>query len=115
MRKRGGEVGSLSDVEHGLARAFTEVIGGFITSFALRSVLVGFANSGFLGSSWLALFDLVSVAGTFSLLRVMNFWKTPYLMGWIIGVGLLLQTGLLGSLEILIYLVVPVLVLLARI
>lgn len=105
----------MSDVEHGLLRAFTEIIVGSITSFALRSVLVGFMNSGFLGSSWLTLFDLVSVASIFAFMRMMDFWKTPYLIGWIIGVGFLLQTALLGPLEILIYLVVPVLILLARI
>jgi hypothetical protein len=44
----------------------------------------------------------------------MKYWGTSYLLGWLVGLLLMSQTGLVGTLELLIYFAVPILYLIIR-
>ena len=96
--------------EHGLKRAITEIVGGFITS----AIISAFVKSGILDPSFILLFHLLNVIFIISLLLKMKYWGTSYLLGWLFGLLLMSQTGLVGTLELLIYFAVPIIYLIIR-
>lgn len=96
--------------EHGLARAITEILGGFITS----TILSAFVSSGILDPSSLLLFHLLNAILIVSLLLKMKYWGTSYLLGWLFGLLLMSQTGLVGTSEFLIYGTVPIIYIIIR-
>jgi len=97
--------------EYGLRRALMEVVGGLITS----SVLLAFRNSGLLSPSYFLLFDLASIAGMVLLIFAMPYWGTTYLLGWLTGLGLMFNYGLMGTLEFVAYLLFGLAILAMRI
>ena len=99
----------MNRLEHGLKRAFEEVIGGFVTS----AIVYAIASSGLLSPAYLLLFGLINVIGTVTLVYAMPYWGTTYLIGWLFGVGMLLQSGLIG-IEAILYIGIPLLYLILR-
>jgi len=96
--------------EHGLKRAITEIVGGFITS----AIISAFVKSEILDPSFILLFHLLNVILILSLLLKMKYWGTSYLLGWLFGLLLMSQTGLIGTLELLIYFAVPIIYIIIR-
>ena len=101
----------MNGFEYGFKRAFVEIIGGIVTSI----IVTAFTNSGLLDPSYVLLFNLLNVFGIIMLLLVMPYWGITYLMGWLFGLFILLQSGLIGILEFVIYLVVSLAILIIRI
>ena len=96
---------------YGIRRAITEVVSGIVTS----GILIAFVDSGLLDPFYTFLFNLLNMAGTASLILMMPFWGTTYLLGWMFGLVIMLDCGLVGILELMLYLIVPVSILILRI
>ena len=97
--------------KYGTKRAIGEIISGFVTSI----IVDAFASSGLLPPSYVFLFGLINVLGTITLILTMPVWGITYLFGWMIGVYLMFQSGLIGILESILYLGIPIAILLFRI
>ena len=91
----------------GLERAIGEVIGGFITYAFFMSFVESGAISPFL-------FALLSIIGILVLIKKMPYWSTAYLIGWVIGLLIFIQSGLIGFIELLILIGMPLIILLKR-
>lgn len=101
----------MSTFGYGARRAIAEVVGGIVTS----AMVVAFINSGLLDPSYILLFHLMNLAGIFTLILAMPFWGTTYLLGWLFGLWIMSQSGLVGILELLIYLGASLAILIIRI
>jgi len=101
----------MSAFGYGIRRATAEVVGGIITS----SILIAFVNSGLLDPSYKLLFSLLNVVGVITLILAMPYWGTTYLLGWFFGLWIMFSSGLVGILELLVYLGVPLAILIIRI
>lgn len=100
----------MSAFGYGARRAIAEVVGGIVTS----SIVIAFINSGLLDPSYTLLFHLLNVVGIVSLILTMPYWGTTYLIGWLFGLWIMSESGLVGILELLVYLGVPLVVLILR-
>lgn len=87
--------------EEGLKRALLEMFGGLIIPITISS-LVGTGSIPYY-SIWILY--LIDIGGTINLIREMSFWATSYIVGWLIGIFILANYGLLTPLDILIYLI----------
>jgi len=66
--------------EHGIKRAFAEIIFGAMIALVVRLLLQS------LGIDYLIiLFDLASIVAIIELLDKMTYWSISYLFGWLIG------------------------------
>jgi|GEM_PF-1346437 hypothetical protein len=93
-------------LEYGLRRAFSEVISGFVMAVIVEKL----AEAGLLDYSYVFTFKLLMVAGIMALIAAMPYWGILYLLGWMLGLLLLLQGGLISIFEFLIYFVPPLLI-----
>jgi hypothetical protein len=94
-----------------LSRAIGEVIGGYATSF----VVDNFLKSGLLPPEYVLLFCVLNMFATAAFILALPYWGTVYLIGWLFGLGIMLQTGLVGVLDAVVYFVAPLAVLVLRI
>jgi len=96
--------------EYGFARAISEVVGGLIVSVLLSA----FVSTGLIPSSYLLMFELVNLALTIGFILALPYWGTGYLFGWLLGLAIMFQSGLVGPLDFVIYFVIPFIVLIVR-
>lgn len=97
--------------EHGFARAVSEVVVGFITSALLNAL----ASTEMMPSSYLLPFKLLNLTLTFGFILAVPYWGTGYLLGWLFGLGIMSQSGLVDPLDFVIYFIIPLMVLVMRI
>jgi len=88
----------LDKFDYGLERAFSEIIGGLVTTIIISS----FISAGLIPSYFIWLFHLLNIVDMIVLIQKMPYWATSYSVGWLIGVIILTNTGLLTILDILI-------------
>ena len=92
----------MSGIEYGFKRAVAEILGGFVTS----AILDAFFSTGLIPLEYVLLFHLVNVLSTVGLAFAMPYWATTtYSIGWLIGLALMYSSGLVGILEVLVYLI----------
>ena len=96
-------------IEYGVKRGFNEAIGGFILSVFITV----FSRMPFFEEYKLA-FDLINIASLIVLLSNMSHWSYGYLLGWLISIIILIQTGLMDAWEVLLYILVPIVVIIIR-
>ena len=87
--------------EYGLKRSFLEVIGGII----LSAIMVNFEKTGVIPSGFILLFTLINLIGTNLLVFALPYWATTYSLGWAIGSWLMFSSGLVGIMDMLVYMV----------
>lgn len=97
-------------IDYGLNRAFEEIIGGLIASIIISSVV----STGLIPSYFILLFHLLSIGDMIVLIQKMPYWATSYSLGWLVGVIILANTGLLTNIDIVINLIPLVLFLVYR-
>lgn len=95
---------------YGVRRAIEEMIGGIVTSV----IMDAFVSTGLLAPVYVLLFSVLNMIGTIASILVVPFWGTVYLVGWLFGLSMMLQTGLVGILEAAVYFGVPLVVLVMR-
>ena len=93
----------------GLNRAFEEIFGGLLASIILSS----FVSTGLIPSYFIWLIHLSSIVNMIVFIQKMPYWATFYSVGWLIGVIILANTGLLTIIDILINFI-PVVFLVVR-
>ncbi len=76
---------------HGLGRAIEDTIEGMIFSGLVAALL----NSGLIPPQYKLLFDLINMITIVSLIKALPYWGTYYLLGWLIGMGLMYRSGAL--------------------
>ena len=96
---------------HGYQRAVSEVIGGVITAVILNA----FISSGLLDPSFVLYFKLLNMLGLMALVLVMPYWGTIYLIGWLFGLIIMAESGLVGILDFIIYFGIPLVILIVRV
>ncbi len=101
----------MPEITSGLVSAITGVLLGLIIELSLQ----GFVSAGILGPSMVAVYQLLNVIAIFAFVHITRYWGILYLFGWWSGSGIVLYTGLLGSLEFTLYSIILVLVLISRI
>ena len=87
--------------DYGLNRAFEEIIGGLIASIIVSSLV----STGLIPSYFIWLFHLLNIVDMIVFIQKMPYWATSYSVGWLIGVIILANTGLLTIIDILINLI----------
>jgi hypothetical protein len=97
--------------EHGFARAISEVVGGLIVSVLLGA----FASTELIPSSYLLMFELLNLVLTISFVLAVPYWGTGYLFGWLFGLAIMSQSGLVGPLDFVVYFAIPLIVLVVRV
>jgi hypothetical protein len=97
--------------EYGLKRVLGEVVSGIVTSV----VVDAFLGLGLLPPATALLFGFMNMMSTVILVLAMPFWGTVYVVGWLVGLWIMLQAGLIGILDAAIYFGVPLVVLILRI
>ena len=89
----------------GLAGAILEIVVGLIPPIVLSAVF----DSGLFLSDFIWVFFLisgvVSLIGILELIKEMSFWGISYIIGWLVGVCLLIDSGLLTPIDIVMYFV----------
>jgi hypothetical protein len=95
---------------YGVRRAVGEIIGGIVTSVLMDAVI----GSGLVSSGVAVLFGILSMLEAIVLILAVPYWGTVYLIGWLFGLGILFQTGIVGILDAAVYFGVPLVVLVLR-
>jgi|Deesub1362A_J573_1020465.scaffolds.fasta_scaffold00483_30 hypothetical protein len=96
--------------EHGYKRAITEIITGIVMGILLSTL----ESTGLIPPSYIFPFKLTSIIGVVSLILAMPYWGTGYLLGWLLGVFVLMESGLVGIFDFIVYFVAPFAILLIR-
>ncbi len=96
--------------EHGYERAISVIFGGVILWTFLNAISSNLSDPSFL--LYLKLFNMF---GTISLILAMPYWGTMYLFGWLFGLMILANSGLVGILDFVIYFGIPLMILIIRI
>jgi hypothetical protein len=95
---------------YGVRRAFLEIITGAITALMMDS----FAKTGLIPYGYLLFFNLINGLGTALLFFVMPVWATAYLIGWIVGMIIMFNSGLVSIWDMISYFIIPLIVIYYR-
>ncbi|MGB9828212.1 MAG: hypothetical protein ACPLSM_06810 [Thermosphaera sp.] len=82
----------MEHLTEGFERAIQDVIYGIIGSVLVNSLLVS------LSYEWII--NLINALATISLVEAMRYWGKIYLLGWIIGMVIMFQAGILDRFDI---------------
>jgi len=98
--------------EHGIKRAFAEIIFGAMIALVVRLLLQS------LGIDYLIiLFDLASIVAIIELLDKMTYWSISYLFGWLIGliISFSVVHNFLSWWEIILYTLITIVTLIQKV
>ncbi len=84
-----------SSFVNGLTRAFKEVVVGIVLSIAVAAV----ARAIFGESPLATLIEFVMVLSAVAIFAKMRYWSNKYICGWLLGIALLWQAGLVTMLD----------------
>ncbi len=102
---------TMTRLEYGVKRAISEIVSGIVISSLLNS----FSHSGLLDPSHVILFNILNILGVVALTFAMPYWGSSYLIGWLIGLLIMSQTGLIELWEFLAYFAAALFVFITRI
>ncbi|MCZ7384137.1 MAG: hypothetical protein O8C63_05235 [Candidatus Methanoperedens sp.] len=100
----------MPDFEHGIERIFSEVISGIIATALLTALAPAFQNSLFV-----LLFILLNIIISIALIDAMPYWGNGYILGWLVGVIILSNSGLVGIFDFILYIIPPLFIIYKRI
>ena len=96
--------------QEGFSHFFEVILEGIIPS-AIPIIISGFFNSGIFPSDYILIFYLLSgvasLIGIIKLIEEMSFWGISYIIGWLVGVIFLADSGLLKPWDFVLYLISP--------
>jgi len=95
---------------HGIRRIVGEVVSGIVNS-SITDAIIG---TGLVSPAFVVLFSVLNMLYTVVLVLAMPYWGTIYLFGWLFGLVMLSQTGMIGILDATVYFGVPLIVLIIR-
>lgn len=91
-------------------RGYKEAVGGIV----LGIVIGVFTRSGLLPQSTILLVGLINALVISVLVFSMPSWGVPYTLGWLFGLLIFLESGLLGLFELILYIFLPFIILVVR-
>ena len=96
----------MPDLGDGARRAMETVLSAIVISIFLKAL----SESSLMSRGLISLINVVSIFGIIILTKDMKYWGTGYLLGWsvgiIFGISIFLQSGLIGALDIVLYIAV---------
>jgi hypothetical protein len=95
----------------GIKAAFLEILFGFLTALVLNDLV----NTGQLPSYSVILISLIIIIGILGHISNMGSWDILYTLGWLFGSFILFNSGLLEPLDIILYIVFPIVLFIIRI
>ena len=101
----------MSEFEIGFEQAVAEIISGFITPI----IIDAFAQTGLIPQYYLTILSLIVILGNITFIILMSSWGIVYTLGWLFGSFLLLYSGLLGTIDLILYIVLPIIFLVLRV
>jgi hypothetical protein len=101
---------SIKRFKIGLKQIIIEMAVGLLTTL----ILLFFTHFGFFSENVKLFVNIFIIIGNILLIRSMLSWGIFYTLGWLIGSFIFFQFGWVQSWEIIVYLVLPVAVLIAR-
>lgn len=93
--------------DRGFGSAIEEVIGGVIISVFIN----GISLTGLLPSGYMLMIELINAGALATLLFAFPKAGITYLVGWIFGIWIMIQSGLMGFWDIVLYLIFPIAIL----
>jgi len=94
----------------GFKQIIIEVLTGLLTTF----VLAWLTNQGYLPDTVTRVINIILIIMNILLIKSMLSWGVFYTIGWLIGSVIFFEIGLLGTWDIILYIVLPVAVLIVR-
>ena len=105
----------MPDLEHGYKRAISEIISGIVTTIIINTIINISIQEELLDASWLLYFKLLNMFTLIALIIAMPYWGTTYLVGWLLGLIIMAQAGLVNIFDFIIYFGIPLIILIIRI
>jgi len=97
----------LEKIQEGIIGAIGKIVLGLISPLIISAVI----NNGIVPYNFIGIFyfvsGIVSVFGIVKFLKEMSFWGIAYIIGWVVGVYLLIDSGLLTYWDFVFYLIAP--------
>lgn len=97
----------MASFEKGVGNAVYEVVGGAAAALVVDILVM----AGLVSAGWVSLFCLVNLIGTIAFTLALPKWGTVYTIGWLVGLWLMLRSGLVGAFDGAVYVGPPVAVL----
>jgi|WetSurMetagenome_2_1015567.scaffolds.fasta_scaffold587685_2 hypothetical protein len=94
----------------GLKQIIIEVVTGLLTTVGLQLL----TNSGILPSNIVTIVNILLVVLNILLIKAMWSWGLFYTVGWLIGSFVFFKTGLFGTWDFILYIVLPLAVIVIR-
>jgi hypothetical protein len=88
----------------GLKQIVLEVVTGLLTTLVIKIL----ANQGWLPDKVLLFINIVLIIGNILLIKKMWSWGVFYTVGWLIGSFIFFKIGLLGTWDIILYIILPI-------
>ncbi len=95
----------------GLKQILIEVVTGFLTTLVLNAL----SNAGFLPENIALFVNIFLIVSNIILAMSMLSWGLFYTVGWLIGSLIFFEAGMLGSWDFILYIILPLIVIVARI
>ena len=92
--------------EYGIERAIVSIASGIAMS-AMLNALTSFPNISYSITVTIMLLKIIMILGSIEVIRVMKYWSTLYLLGWIIGYIIFFPTSLLNVEDIFTGIIIP--------
>ncbi len=89
----------------GTNNAVQEITGGVVSSLIVNA----FATTGMIPAEYMLLINLANGLATVALLASFPYLGATYLFGWFFGMYLMLQSGLMSTVDVIAYIVLPLL------
>lgn len=100
----------MNKFEKGYKEAAGEIISGFITPLIINA----FANTGLLPWYFVTMLSLIVIGENIVFILSMSSWGILYTLGWLFGAYIFYTSGLLGILDVILYIVIPIVFLIIR-
>jgi hypothetical protein len=101
---------NMSKFELGYKQAVAEIVTGIVTPIIINA----FASTGLLPTYALVLLSLIVIVENIVFILSMSSWGILYTLGWLFGSFIFFQSGLLGPLEFILYIILPIIFLVVR-
>lgn len=105
-----GKVKKLKKFKVGLKQIIIEVCTGLVTTLVLNWL----SNADILPENFTLYFNIFLIIGNILLAKSMLSWGIFYTIGWLIGSFIFFEFGLLGTGDFILYIVLPIIVIIAR-
>jgi hypothetical protein len=95
-----------NDFAQGFGSVVEEIIGGIAISLLINAI----SATGLIPPTYILIIELVNIVALASLLFIFQKAGFAYIAGWIFGIYIMIQSGLMGFWDIILYLIAPIVI-----